>query len=482
MAVLPFSGLHSSTDCGENALIGSRNGFQLLRSFSRRARGRRSCVVQRLRAFWKVFAKRCLKMKLQILGITRSGTKRKSVCNRSRPDMGSRTELWTNLRQPIGDEPCLVPGLTDDVALQCLARVPREDHCMLRAVCKTWRRVMESQEYLELRSQLGCTEDWLYLHVGTSPHLEERVHKKQAKWELVGGFSSWHALDPYRYKWHGLPPIPYDRSVTGGQVVLGATSAVLNGNLYVIGGAPFGKTALRDVWVYNLRRNQWKKAAPMLTPRFGCLAGVIKGKLYAVGGSGMCHLRGYSLPSLEVYDPRRNSWRFVASARGIITTHTCNPLKYVAVIEDRLCVIGPQNLTGQLNGGIYDPETDSWSEMLPGLRSGWGKPSTVMDKNLYTMEFGCYQCYLSEEDSWSTVEFKSDDSLLDWDPRLISAMAGSNGKLYTVGTLGPALIVLVAPVDEGMVSQNLSWHTMKLPNGVDFLGDLGHCSCQVISF
>jgi hypothetical protein len=25
------------------------------------------------------------------------------------------------------------------------------------------------------------------------------------------------------------------------------------------------------------------------------------------------------------------------------------------------------------------------------------------------------------------------------------------------------------------------WHTMKLPNGIDFLGDLGYCSCQIIS-
>ncbi|KAJ7257978.1 hypothetical protein O6H91_11G034200 [Diphasiastrum complanatum] len=456
-----------------------KTGFQLLRSFSRRARLRRSSMIQTLRASWKVFGRRCSKMKLQVLGVARSGSKRTSLCTGT--DMGGTIEPWTNQMQPTG-EPCLIGGLPFDVALQCLARVPRENHCQLRAVCKSWRWVVESEGYLELRSQLGCTEDWLYLHVGASPHLDERAEGKRTKWELAGGFSSWHALDPYRYKWHGLPPVPYDHSLTGGQVVLGATSAVLNGNLYVIGGAPFGKSAIRDVWVYNLIRNKWKKVASMLTPRFGCLAGVIKGKLYVVGGSGMCHLRGYSLPSLEIYDPERNSWCFAASARGAITTHPGNPIKYVAVIEDRLCIIGPQNLSGELNGGIYDPETDSWSELLPGLRSGWGKPSTVMDNNLYTIELGCYQCYISEEDSWSTVKCNTVGSLLEWDPRLVSALAGSNGKLYIVGTLGPALIVIVAPVDEGMISQNVTWRTMKLPNGVNFLGDLGHCSCQVISF
>lgn len=48
-----------------------------------------------------------------------------------------------------------------------------------------------------------------------------------------------------RYRWHALPPIPYDVKYTGGHVVLGASSVVFNGNLHVVGGAPFGRPALR---------------------------------------------------------------------------------------------------------------------------------------------------------------------------------------------------------------------------------------------
>jgi len=237
----------------------------------------------------------------------------------------------------------------------------------------------------------------------------------------------------------------------------------------------------RDMWVYNPGKNRWRKSKPMLTPRFGCLLGVIGNKLYVVGGSGVCHITGYSLPCLEIYDPVTNTWQFAASGRGRVTTHPCSPLKHVAVVDNKLCVTGPHNLTGGVNSGMYDPELDLWTEIKPGLQSGWGKPSTMLDGKLYTIGFGCYQQYLPECDMWQPVKGQSAGTLLEWDPRLVSTMAASNGKLYMVGTMGHALIVVIAPVKDGQVSQSVRWHTMKLPNGIDFLGDLGYCSCQIIS-
>ncbi|KAH9330230.1 hypothetical protein KI387_002338, partial [Taxus chinensis] len=347
----------------------------------------------------------------------------------------------------------ILQGLPDDVALQCLARVPRVYHFALRCVSKSWRRSIDSWEFLEQRKLLGCSEDWLYLHVGTSPHLDERDEGKRIRWQLVGGYSQWHAFDSQRYKWYTLPSIPYDRTVTGGQVVLGAASAVLQGMLYVIGGAPFGKAAIRDVWIYDPRKNKWRKGASMSTPRFACLVGVIKDKLYVVGGSGMCHLTGYSLPCLEVYDPIINKWQFAASARGAVADHPFNPLKHAAVLEGYLCVTGPQNVTGCMNGAMYDPVTDTWSEIKPGLRSGWGKPSTVMDGKLYIIDFGCYKQYVPEDDCWVPVKCQTEDLLLGWDPRLILAMSSSKEKLYVVGTMGSALIVMIVPVKNGNISQ-----------------------------
>lgn len=101
---------------------------------------------------------------------------------------------------PDTDDWSLIPGLPQELALRCLARVPRVLHGKLRAVCKPWRKVVESQEFLDLRKQLEVSEDWLYLHVGNAPRLDEvQVGCTGGRWQIVGGFSLWHALDPYRY-------------------------------------------------------------------------------------------------------------------------------------------------------------------------------------------------------------------------------------------------------------------------------------------
>eukprot|EP00253_Pinus_taeda_P000064 PITA_00064 len=376
----------------------------------------------------------------------------------------------------------IFPGLPNDLGLQCLAMVPRFYHSSLRAVSRAWRHSIDSCEFLEERKLLGCSEDWLYLHIGTSPHLDERSQGNRVRWQPIGGYSQWHALDPQRYRWYALPPIPYDRALTGGQVILGAGSAVLQGKLYVIGGAPFGKAALRDVWMYDPRKNKWRRMASMSTPRFGCLVGVIDNKLYVVGGSSMCHMIGYSLPCLEVYDPITNTWRYAASAGCVIADNPSNPLKHVAVVDGNLCVIGPESIRGRINGGTYDPVTDTWSKIKPGLQEGWGKPSTVMDGKLYIIDFSGYKQYIPEDDRWVTVKCRPEDFLLGWDPRLILTMSSSKEKIYLVGTTGSALFAMIVPVKNGKISQNIRWHTLKLPNGIDFLGSMGDCTCQILGY
>ena len=59
---------------------------------------------------------------------------------------------------------------------------------------------MEGQEFVDTRKQMGLSEDWIYLHVGAAPRLDEvQGGCRGGRWELVGGFSSWHALDAERY-------------------------------------------------------------------------------------------------------------------------------------------------------------------------------------------------------------------------------------------------------------------------------------------
>eukprot|EP01018_Ginkgo_biloba_P026744 Gb_09353 [translate_table: standard] len=56
----------------------------------------------------------------------------------------------------------LIPGLTDDVAVLCLIRVPREFIPVLRKVCTSWKRLVENEEYPMLRKEEISSEGCLW--------------------------------------------------------------------------------------------------------------------------------------------------------------------------------------------------------------------------------------------------------------------------------------------------------------------------------
>jgi hypothetical protein len=87
----------------------------------------------------------------------------------------------------------LIPGLPNDLALQCLARVPRCHHLNLRCVCTKWRDMVASESYYFLRKRLGLSEGWIYAF---SRDYSECLH--------------WHILDPVSRTWKELPGMPGD--------------------------------------------------------------------------------------------------------------------------------------------------------------------------------------------------------------------------------------------------------------------------------
>eukprot|EP00271_Cylindrocystis_brebissonii_P001001 TRINITY_DN11242_c0_g1_i2.p2 TRINITY_DN11242_c0_g1~~TRINITY_DN11242_c0_g1_i2.p2 ORF type:complete len:181 (-),score=22.93 TRINITY_DN11242_c0_g1_i2:208-750(-) len=89
--------------------------------------------------------------------------------------------------QGAGGDLSLICGLPDDLALQCLARVPRAHHAVLRCVCSAWRRVADSEELYRLRRAARVSEEWFY---------------------VLTLFPLLKAFDPVAVKWHILPPMP----------------------------------------------------------------------------------------------------------------------------------------------------------------------------------------------------------------------------------------------------------------------------------
>jgi len=91
--------------------------------------------------------------------------------------------------------------------------------------------------------------------------------------------------------------------------------AVLNGEIYVVGGYAGSKTSsdpyltfendlTNSVEKYNPNTNQWTPLPPIRIARYECECVTANGKLYVIGGRTYNEL----LSSVEVYDPKEGCW------------------------------------------------------------------------------------------------------------------------------------------------------------------------------
>jgi N-acetylneuraminic acid mutarotase len=80
----------------------------------------------------------------------------------------------------------------------------------------------------------------------------------------------------------------------------GLAAGVINGRLYAVGGCCDNNFHLLGaVEAYDPVTNTWITEATMPTARYGLAAGVINGKLYAIGGDD-----GSPLNTVEAFNPR----------------------------------------------------------------------------------------------------------------------------------------------------------------------------------
>ena len=85
--------------------------------------------------------------------------------------------------------------------------------------------------------------------------------------------------------------------------------AVVNDELYIFGGGGVNFSSQQNCAAYRPQTGQWRALADMPTARSGTVACVINNKIYIVGGGfkqpdGMFRF----LPTVEIYDPKTNSW------------------------------------------------------------------------------------------------------------------------------------------------------------------------------
>lgn len=241
-------------------------------------------------------------------------------------------------------EGSLIPGLPDDMALLCLARLPRVQHGLLSAVCHSWRQLFRGEQLFNMRAKLQYVDPWLLV-------LRDAL--------------SFYSYDLKSKKRTPLP-LPDDEERVEHLHLGGYKCAAMGSSFVVLGGVVKDAVGLHGqptLNIFDAISQRWSEGANMLVARCYFACGVIGGKLYVAGGYNGC---GELEVSGEVYDFKTNEWSLIAPMPFGLAN-----IESDAVFKGRLFIKG-RALSGeddQRKVVSYDPVKNTW-ESNEKLESG----------------------------------------------------------------------------------------------------------------
>ena len=211
---------------------------------------------------------------------------------------------------------------------------------------------------------------------------------------------------------------------------LDLSSAVVDGKVYVIGGAALTgpQPGLSVMEEYNPATNIWTKKADMPTARAASFSIAIEGKIYVIGG---ITDNSNVVSTVEEYDPVANKWTKktdIPTARAV--SHSAS------VVKGKIYVIGgtPDNNAVISTVEEYDPVTDKWAKKTDMPTPRCYCSSSVINGKVYVIggtPDGKIQLSIVEEydptiDKWTR---KTDMPTA----RLALCTNVSGGKIYAIG-------------------------------------------------
>lgn len=298
----------------------------------------------------------------------------------------------------------LIDGLPDEVAIQCLARVPLFYHPSLHLVSRSWRSALQSPDLFKTRSRIDSTENLLCV-LAFDPE------------------NTWQLYDPLRDHWITLPIMP---SQIRHLARFGVAS--VSGKLFVIGGGSDrvdpstgdhdGIFASDEVWSYDPLCREWVRRAHMLMPRamFACCA--LDGKIIVAGGFTNCRK---SISKAEIYDPEADRWDPLPDLRQ---THSsaCTGL----VISGKMHVLHKGLSTVQ----ILQEGGEKWKVEDYGWLAG---PMAMVRTELYVLSNGCIL-----KQRRGNMPDKMVSCASEFQSRIGFGMIGIGDEIYLVGgVIGP---------------------------------------------
>ncbi|KAF3773641.1 F-box/kelch-repeat protein [Nymphaea thermarum] len=225
------------------------------------------------------------------------------------------------------EEP-VIPDLPDDVALECLFRVPHSCLAAMRAVSRRWRKLVDGPDFSEERKLRGTADGFACLvqqhaapAAGTLAEAAGTGRKSAAsgRGPPVYGIT---LFDPRRGSWERLQ---YPDGHQGG-LPLFCQCVSVAGKLVILGGWDCVTwEATRRVSVYDFRTRRWSKGKDMPGPARSFFAAAVaerttSGGVGGSGGRGLVFVAGghdenkNALRTGAVYDVGRDEWEELGEA------------------------------------------------------------------------------------------------------------------------------------------------------------------------
>ncbi|KAJ7336612.1 hypothetical protein OS493_011830 [Desmophyllum pertusum] len=191
---------------------------------------------------------------------------------------------------------------------------------------------------------------------------------------VVGGEENRKVLNNVEYfdfnekRWRVIAPMIIPRKYAG--------SAILDGQLYAVGGINREYSDLVTVESYNPCAGQWTSVTSLNKCKGALALSVLEGWLYAAGGS---H-NGSALKSVERYDPIKNEWTQVANMR-LPRSHFG-----MASLQGRLFAVGGYCGISEIEHvECYDPMTNKWSDMSSMNKSRMNHAVVTFSDRIYVI-------------------------------------------------------------------------------------------------
>jgi len=229
--------------------------------------------------------------------------------------------------------------------------------------------------------------------------------------------------DPATDKWTKKADMPTARGAL--------STAVVKGKVYAIGGSRFwGDAGLSTVEEYDPVADKWTEKADMPTARYIHTSGAVNGKVYVIGGATAWSF----ISAVEEYDPAKDKWTKKADMP------TATGLHSASVLNGKIYVIGGRTNNPALDVSLstleeYDPVTDTWTKKANMPTARFYLSSNAINGKIYAIggsqEWQGNALSLVEEydpvtDTWT----RRPDMLT---ARFAIASSVVNGKIYTFG-------------------------------------------------